>query len=108
MSQHRKHGDSDEQAIDAVLQSDDARDWYLSSQDVANTKAKDVDRHTWKRAQRDVESVWLAVRTHSCWVCLSTAKAVNPDRLTTRSSLTYTRFIGGYNLQVGSGVSARM
>lgn len=84
MDKHRKNGDSDEQAMVAVLSSDDARDWYLSAQDVANMKAKDVDRHTWKRAKRDVESVWLAVRGWTLLFMLSGFRHDHPKQ----SSLT--------------------
>lgn len=63
MMKHGTPGDTDDEAIAAVLASEDARDYHLSPQDVANIKARDIDRATWKRSARDVESVWLAVRT---------------------------------------------
>jgi hypothetical protein len=55
-----------------VLQSDDARDWY-SSQDVANTKAKDVAPHLEAgSARRRVSLVGGAYPL--LLVCLSTAR----------------------------------
>jgi hypothetical protein len=50
-----------EQKAAVVLESADARDFLLKAADINNIKTKYVDC-LWKRAERDVESVYLWVR----------------------------------------------
>ena len=58
-SDHPFDGTYSEKAA-AVLESSDARDFYLTAADINNIKSKYVDCF-WKRAKRDVESVYFWV-----------------------------------------------
>lgn len=58
---HGRPNSSEDENIEAVMRSKDARDWFLSRQDVSNINARFLACQ-WKRSARDVESVFLWVR----------------------------------------------